>query len=441
MNLSMLKQIFTDNKCKNIYVKKMSPNDNSKNQVYLGGSFDILNIFPIQEIHTETSGDWKRDRFKAKINFNWINDNGLLVPAPECQLILYPKYPEVRMSGFLKSCKDAPSELMASRMNGRVLFLASDSKGSVLGYVTSEESEIAKEFNSLTSFSTHGVFSVIELEDQEYNRNKLLAELCRIHNSGWILSKRLNASGDILPCIAPQCGGYTLEAELGIRPNGYSEPDYCGWELKQFNVTNFNNVNSQVITLMTPEPTGGFYNSQGVEQFVRKYGYPDKLGRDDRLNFGGIHKAGTVHSGTNLKLDLKGFDPITGKINDVDGSIALIDQNNEIAASWSFSSLLKHWNRKHNLACYVPSKSKKEPELQYYYGNKIILGSSTDFILFLKQMSAGNIYYDPGIKLENSSSLHPRTKRRSQFRIKSGCLPNLYFKNEVVDLDFIGTLG
>jgi len=25
-------------------------------------------------------------------------------------------------------------------------------------------------------------------------------------------------------------GGYTLEAELGITPNGYSEPDFMGWE-------------------------------------------------------------------------------------------------------------------------------------------------------------------------------------------------------------------
>jgi hypothetical protein len=28
------------------------------------------------------------------------------------------------------------------------------------------------------------------------------------------------------------CGGYTLEAELGATPNGYSEPDFMGWEIK-----------------------------------------------------------------------------------------------------------------------------------------------------------------------------------------------------------------
>ncbi|MBK6989645.1 MAG: hypothetical protein IPH33_16245 [Bacteroidetes bacterium] len=25
-----------------------------------------------------------------------------------------------------------------------------------------------------------------------------------------------------------------MEAELGIKPNGFSEPDYLGWEVKQF---------------------------------------------------------------------------------------------------------------------------------------------------------------------------------------------------------------
>jgi hypothetical protein len=47
-----------------------------------------------------------------------------------------------------------------------------------------------------------------------------------------------------MACEAPNCGGYTLEAELGITPNGYSEPDFLGWEVKQFGVANFARVNS-----------------------------------------------------------------------------------------------------------------------------------------------------------------------------------------------------
>ncbi|WP_228414791.1 hypothetical protein [Chryseobacterium sp. G0201] len=61
MNLESLKQVFLDNGCKKVYVKKLAPNDNSKNQVYLAGNFEILNIFPISEIEAEESGEWENE--------------------------------------------------------------------------------------------------------------------------------------------------------------------------------------------------------------------------------------------------------------------------------------------------------------------------------------------------------------------------------------------
>ncbi len=33
-----------------------------------------------------------------------------------------------------------------------------------------------------------------------------------------------------------------LEAELGVTPNGYSEPDFMGWEIKQFGVKKFDKI-------------------------------------------------------------------------------------------------------------------------------------------------------------------------------------------------------
>lgn len=90
-------------------------------------------------------------------------------------------------------------------------------------------------------------------------------------------------------------------------------------------------------------------------------------------------------------------------------------------------------NKKQNQACYVPSMAEKDTIYKYRYANKIILGTGTDFQLFLEQMSLGNIYYDPGIKMENEST-KPTFKKRSQFRVKSANLPNLYKINEVIDL-------
>lgn len=433
MNLTDIKNIFIRNGCSSIYVKELSANDNSKNQVYLGGSFDILNVFPISSILTVPSGDWERERFTASIKFSWINDKGNICSAPQSKLILYPKYPEVRFSGFLKGSKDAPSFLMTQRLAGRMLMIAVTNDGTVIGYVAHPESEMAKEINELKECRKHGVFSVIDLFEAENSRNVLLSELARIYKLDWIDSKRLDSNGKVLPCLAPNCGGYTLEAELGITPNGYSEPDFRGWEIKQFAVSNFQRLESSVITLMTPEPTDGFYKTRGVDFFVRTYGYKDKTGREDRMNFGGIHKIGKVQPLTQLEMKLIGFDQQSGKIRNSDGKIVLLDKNENEAASWSFSSMLLHWNRKHNKACYVPSQSMKNGYLKYKFGNRVILGMGTDFQLFLSQMAMGNIYYDPGIKIENMTS-NPKTKKRSQFRIKSGFLSNLYKINEVVDV-------
>ena len=445
MNLNTLLKIFTDFNCGKVYVKKLSPNDNSKNQVYLGGNFDVLNILPVKDIIADNKGGWKKTRFKTKLEYYWITNEGTLTHAPDAQLILYPKYPEVRFSGFLKRSQNAPSDLMASRIENRLLFLGVSDNGTVLGFVVPPYSEISNQFDNLKDLNAVGVFKEITLQNgtiQLDTKGQLIKELTRIHLLNWIDAKRLDKNKNILPCISSNCGGYTLEAELGISPNGYSEPDYLGWEIKQFNVSTFQKVQSAVITLMTPEPTAGYYVNEGIEAFIRKYGYNDKLGREARINFGGIHKYNELQKSTNLKLIIEGFDHNTCKITNSEGYIGLIDSGDNLASSWSFSGLLKHWNRKHANACYVPSMNRKDAQLfpfskqQYCFGNKITLGIGTDFCLVLQQIMNGAIYYDPGIKLELpiEGVRRQNIKRRSQFRIKSASLSKLYKLNEEVEL-------
>ena len=430
MNLERLKNIMAANGCTKVFVKSLAPNDNSKNQVYLGGA-DIFNLFPMSEITAESPGEWKRERFKAMADFAWIGEEGHLYKAPTAQFILYPKYPEVRFSGFLYKCTNAPSDLMTIRQAGRLLFLSVSSNGQILGFVTAPDSILAWEFLNISS-QQEGVFKTFELRTRD-SKLILIKELSRIYQLGWIPSKRLDKYGAVLDCNAPNCGGYTLEAELGIRPNGYSEPDFLGWEVKQFGVTNLKKPRNAVITLMTPEPTEGLYVSEGVEYFIRNYGYPDQNGREDRLNFGGIHKVSLKHPRTSLTMELIGFDADAGKIKSASGKIALVDEQGNEAAAWSFAALLQHWNRKHNQACYVPSKSETDPSRKYCYGNLVTLGVETDFQLFLAQMHLGNIYYDPGIKMENIS-VKPVVKRRSQFRMSSQYLGALYRKSETVNV-------
>jgi len=439
MRLTDLRALFIQVGAVKLFAKTLAENDNSKNQIYFAGAVETLNVFPSRQIFAANTKSGPT--FKAQLNFGWLLPSGKVAQAPNAQLILYSQYPEVRFSGFLLGCSDAPSELMAARPVGRkrtprelsflvnrVLFLGVTSSGQIVGYVAAGNSEIAREFHASEFPPALSVFREIPLPnflDPITARNRLLSELRRIHNLGWIDSKQLGADRVISPCNAPQCGGYTLEAELGIPKNSAAAPDFLGWEIKQHTVSNLQTIDVGTITLMTPEPTGGIYREKGVDSFVRKFGYADKLGRPDRLNFGGIHKVGIRQSATGLTLQLQGFDVERCTIADATGCLALVSDSGEIAASWAFSGILEHWSRKHSKTVYVPSLCRTEPSRQYHYGDRVRLAEGTDSLKLLKALALGVIYYDPGIKIENASSI-PKIKRRSQFRIASKAIQNIY---------------
>jgi hypothetical protein len=413
-----------------LYAKKLSPNDNSKNQIYLGGGFGALNLIPHGTIETDQSdiAGSVRDRAKANVNFLWLNEEGKF-RAPNTQLILYPKYPEVRISGFLKGSSRAPSDVLTSREPGRVLFIGVLPDGQCIGFAAFRSHTLAKELDQITDQKMSGIF--IELTDYAAGagdaRSTLLKVLCDISRKGWMDSVKLGADGLKIPYFARNGGGYTLEAELGISPNSYSEPDYLGWEVKQYGVADFVKLKAKSpVTLMTPEPTGGIYKSDGVDHFMRRFGYADKSGVVDRINFGGIYnnKSG-FHCDTKLALRLSGYDSAAHKIIDFKGGIVLVDDNGIIAAQWNFANLIEHWNTKHAKAVYVPSETSDTPT-RYRYSNTVMLCEGTDFLLFLKGVNDGVIYLDPAVKLENASAAKPVLKRRNQFRIKHTAVSKIY---------------
>lgn len=433
--LSQLIDLMRHNGAQRIYAKKLAPNDNSKNQVYLGGGFGALNIIPHGEIITDDRplAGAKRERPKAKVDFWWIDDAGIH-NAPDAQLILYPDYPEVRMSGFLKGCRAAPSGVMTVRDEGRTLFFGILPNGRVLGYAAATNHPVSNELNA-GQWNMIGVFAELPLSLAQpvSTKSLLLAELKRVHELGWIMSQKLSRDGVKEPYTALNGGGYTLEAELGITPNGIAEPDFQGWEVKQYGVRDFVRFLPKTpVTLMTPEPTGGVYREDGVASFLARFGYDDKNGRADRRNFGGVYAIGRdIHADTGLKLVMNGFDATSGKMTDLGGGIMLVDRNGVVAASWTFKDMMAHWNRKHAQAAYVPSLSRNPPP-EYSYGAQVLMCEQTDFILFLKAFAVGVIYYDPAIKIENLSSPRPVIKRRSQFRVNHTRLTDIYHTSETV---------
>lgn len=431
-----------------LYLKYLSPNDNSKNQPYFGGSFDVLNILPLASEFTVERPDSNKPavnsgtfRMKAALNFYWLDDDGELHHAPGAQLILYPQYPEVRFSGFNRGASWSPAELMnekkRGREEGRVLFLGVTLDGTVLGYLAAPESAAARQAHDQALEPTVAVFAAIDLaqaETGEDSLHRLMAELRRIHLLEWIKGKTLLTDGTLRPCNASNCGGHTLEAELGITPNGYAEPDFLGWEVKQHDVHSLERPRSHAVTLFTPNPDMGDYVSLSLADFVRRYGYQDRTGRPDRLNFGGVHRHGERQKLTTLTLTLQGYDVSRPTRFDASGGVVLQTPDGLVAAGWSFAKLLEHWNRKHNQAVYVPSESRKNGSTYYRYGRRVQLGQGTDFTKLLAAIHAGALYYDPGIKLEMPAGKRPRTKSRSQFRMKSTDLGALYYRWSEMDV-------
>lgn len=440
-DLTGLIAIMADKGVSRIYVKHLSPNDNSKNQIYLGGDFSVINNLPFGNIYPEAVGG-KRDRFKASLDFYWLQDDGTEEQADHAQLILYPKYPEVRLSGILLGCHSAPNELIRSRRDDRYLFLGvSPADGRVFGYVALTASPVITEFENLTDIPVSGVLSelFVSAGTSSYSRNAktvLLNELCRIHKRGFIPGEKMGNDGVARPYRAQNGGGYTLESAFGIPPNGNAEPDFMGWELKQYAVSGFDSHVNKALTLFTPEPDGGYYLTGGITAFMKCYGYAPKDGTPNRLNFSGIHEHGMpYHHNTGLTLSTNGFDSAIGKMTDVNGGILLLDRSGNKAASWSFGKLMSHWNRKHAQAVYVPSvKNDDTGHRSYQYGKTVRLYSGTDFMRFLGAVVSGSVYYDPGINLKKLDTDKPVSKKRSQFRVKLNDLDDLYENLDIVNV-------
>jgi len=495
LSLVNLLELFRSMGVSRVIFKKLSPNDNSKNQPYMGGHLTDLGFLPTGEIVNsesksgKTSDPKRQIKYTTSLNYYWISSEGHSYKAPNAKLIYYPQYPEVRFSGFLAKCEFDMGGWMdpakKGREQGRVLFFGIKNTGEIFAYLATPDSRIAKEINDYSSVELTGVFRELFISRKlhspvpsatvrNYNRAQtdlfthqnelpltgkvaeaaekylssssaeilalssramLISELKRIHLKQWIPGKRLESDGNVIPYSAQNGGGYTMEAELGVIPNGIAEPDFMGWEVKQFGVKRFDLIDSKPLTVMTPEPNGGAYVDTGVELFMRKYGYADTKGRANRFNFNGRHVANVLCNKTGLTLVTDGYDSDTNKITNGTGSIALLDAKGNVASSWSFTKLMEHWKRKHSKAVYIPSISKQEGnELKaYHYGNIARLFEGTSIIRLLKAVSEGHVYYDPGIKLENADTI-PKTKRRSQFRIKSSALDKLYDREDVVDV-------
>jgi hypothetical protein len=433
-------------------------------------------------------------KFTADLDYRWLDADGTPYIAPTAKLIYYPQFPEVRLSGFLQGCPIDMGGWMDPAKKGRaerrVLFLGLRDDGAIFAYLATPDSRLAREIHDSESevlsgvlrelpyhrtshsaapiehdvdehiahYQTEDMFAQFEttavdhavheriadykVEDMptrpdgtvDRSRHLLLSELRRIHSAGPIPGKKLSSLGVAESYRARNGGGYTLEAELGVVPNGIAEPDFHGWEIKQFGVKQFHLVDSKALTIMTPEPDGGFYKSEGVKPFMHQYGY-DNAKIADRRDFTGRHLYERTCDKTGLTLVMPGFDASVGKMADAAGCVGLLDEKDNLAASWSFAKLLGHWKKKHAKAAYVPSVASDSADgmRSYHFGKVVRLYEGTTIDRLLSGIMQRKVYYDPGIKMEQVSS-KALVKKRSQFRIKSKELDSLYDRLDLVDV-------
>ena len=146
------------------YAKELSSNDNGKNQVYLGPSFEVLQLLPFGEVYPSPKAP--NTVLHAKVKFAWLDATGSTEPAPETKLVLYPQYPEIRLSGFVKNCEKAPSSWLDPKQNGhakgRTLLLGVKSTGEIIAYLATPGSQLGNSYESISdAFSKVGVLTDI----------------------------------------------------------------------------------------------------------------------------------------------------------------------------------------------------------------------------------------------------------------------------------------
>lgn len=443
LTLAEIEHAFAQLGCTEVLVRGLTDKQgNSKQQIYAGQDFIDAAKIPTGDLTASTTTSTKpgaagKTLFQAPVDLWWLSPGFVPVPAPQTKLIYYPQYPEVRLSGFLRGSPDAPASLLSierrGREFGRVLLLAPTQDGRLYGLVLPPEAVAAASVQhaAVEPYGPFRIWRVNAVQTGADTRSQLLQRLADIHRMGWLEPVRLTREGTFTECRGTNCGGYTLEAHVGVTPNGIAEPDYLGWELKAHLTRSIQHTSvAGVLTLMTPEPDGGPYATGGVEAFIQRHGYQNS---PDRWDFGGVLRVGAApHHLTGATLHLEGYRG--GRDFDAAGAVQLIGRDDSVIASWSFLKLLSHWRRKHAHTAFVPYEAMRLPTRAYYYGTNVWLAEEGTFPRLLAGFAAGLVYYDPGINLKLQPNGTWKSKRRSQFRAKAQDLPGLYERFETVDV-------
>lgn len=433
--------------CAQVFIKKLSTKqDNEKNQIYLGTKLEIFSVLPgLVTIGTSSESTEKRKsavgepKLERDLDFYWITKSGE-AKAPNAKIINYFQYPEIRLSGFLSDCEEAPIALRRNRQGEfgtRVLIFGSSAEKVFALVLTTLENGDLSALIEAPAWLNQKLLKTLTLDNESpavIDPTLLIAEIkqiCGQEQQSQSLGKRDAAPK---PWRGTQGAGYTLEALLGVRRNGTAAPDKYGFEIKS--------TLSSPITLITTEPDGGVRHSAGLKVFLARFGW---MGSKDDGSFRFNGKHSPVFSTHKSELDLK----VTNwnkKENLPDGDsppvVELRDRKTKtIAASWSFDKIGGNWSKKHAGAIFVEAialnnDSKKHPS-HYIFGPRFYVCTGTSALKLFQAIADGTVYLDSGDRLDASGKAKSRTQWRMAFSKKNSLesqLRKLYEKVEIVDV-------
>jgi len=432
-------------------VLKMLPkNANDKNQIYIASDFGLLyDLFSITLAErgasiseTKNKSEPGRSILEGVFDsFFWVQPSGAMVEAKRVKVIVYPQYPEARLSGFQTVHNSMPQSLSIAfikqnESRKRLLVLGRLPGGGCLGLVYLDISDqLEREISSLPSSAKSKVCKKLLLE---HNASKSLQSKLSAVVGRPMLGCKLSTSGATVPFSGTQVCGYTLEHALGIIPNSAMNGDIDGIELK---------THTQLkVTLFTPEPDFGLY-AKDFKAFMHQYGYKDSSG-DYRLT--GIHRANERCAKSGLTLRVREYrvheiadktmdwiysengarkvfpydaeTSLTSKMDAVE--VVLEDDAGVVAAGWSLERLLNCWGAKHNEVVYI--SANKEDNLneaeknngfiyQVTFDPTVVWCRNTSAERMLKAIDTGVIFLDPAPKLHATDP--SKSKRRAQWRV------------------------
>lgn len=436
-------------------LKILPKNANDKNQIYIASDFGVLyDLFAmtLSERGESTStkdvaSTGRRIPEAAFDDFAWIKRDGSLTPAKRVKAIIYPQYPEARLSGLQTIENSIPQSLSVefaktASDRKRLLVLGRTPKGACRAMVCIDISdELVHEIAALPSFERSKVCKRLSVD---LGGTRKLEQLLSSVVGKSLRGCRLDASGHTLPFAGTQVCGYTLEHALDIIPNASKNGDLFGIELK---------THTQLkVTLFTPEPDLGLY-AKDFSGFMIKYGYLDN---DGNYRVTGIHKANVRSARSGLTLRLREYrlkdnhwisapyDPSTSLTSKMDSvEVILEDDDGVVAAGWSLERLMNCWGAKHNETVYVPASKESNPnpievadgyEYLITFSPRVMWCHHTSTEQMLKAIHDGVIFLDPAPKLNTSDP--SKSKRRAQWRVNDikKAAPVLYSRVEFRDL-------